>query len=121
MARRLRMEIPGMLLLLWLAGCSSFGIYQPANNATVASPAGVVIQWKPDQTTPGLKVTVDGTDRTNEFSISASGATASLVLTAGQHSIRATAQIYDPFYQKAIETHLFPSPAPTTSPEDSAA
>jgi alkanesulfonate monooxygenase SsuD/methylene tetrahydromethanopterin reductase-like flavin-dependent oxidoreductase (luciferase family) len=25
------------------------------------------------------------------------------------------------FYQKAIETHLFPSPAPTTSPEDSAA
>jgi hypothetical protein len=96
------MEIPGMLLLLWLAGCSSFGIYQPANNATVASPAGVVIQWKPDQTTPGLKVTVDGTDRTNEFSISASGATASLVLTAGQHSIRATAQIYDPFYQKAI-------------------
>jgi hypothetical protein len=91
-----------MLLLVWMAGCSSFGIYQPANNASVMSPAAVVIQWKPDQTTPALKVTVDGADRTNEFSISASGATASLVLPPGQHAIRATAQIYDPFYQKAI-------------------
>src|SRR4029450_1423338 len=109
-----------------LSACSSMKITSPPNQSTVGSGSVPVLIEFSDRGYSNCSAKLDGVDQTMNFALAYERATAALTTTPGSHTLTASADVYDSFYQRNIAYNVsstFSVPMPpgptftlTTSP-----